>query len=309
MTADIPVRLLEALLAIADTGSFTAAAPRVHVSQPALSQSIRRLERLVGVRLVDRRPSGASLTPAGESLADDARWLLARLDGAVARAARAGDGSERPELVVGFGTTTPREITTRVLALDEALLGSRVRLQHVPWGQESARLLRGEVDVVLLAASGPQDPDHDWTEIGSYARLALFPANHALARRQSVRIEELNDEPIIDAGSDRDYWLSIPRPGGLMPPIVSPAARTVEEMTAFVSAGRGMAITSASVTESASNPAIRFVPIEDLPPVKLGLARLRDDERPRVRRFVEAATTALTTQPRSTPNGPREGTH
>jgi hypothetical protein len=76
----------------------------------------------------------------------------------------------------------------------------------------------------------------------------------------------------------------------LLPPIVSPAARTVEEMTAFVSAGRGRAITSASVAESAANPAIRFVTIEDLPPVKLGLARLRDDERPRVLRFVEAAT-------------------
>jgi DNA-binding transcriptional LysR family regulator len=288
MTADVPIRLLEGLVALADAGTFTAAAARLHVSQPALSQSMRRLEGVVGVRLLDRHPYGATLTPAGESLADDARLLLARLDGAVARAVRAGDGSTLPDLVVGFGTTTPRQITNRILEISEAAIGSRIRLEHVPWGQESARLIRGDVDVVLLATAGTVEHEQVSVEVGSYARLAVFPAAHPLASRASVRIDELDHEPIIDAGSDRDYWLALPRPSGETPPIVSPPARTVEEMLAFVSAGRGMAITSASVAESASSTAIRFVLIEDLPPVGLALARLRDDERPRVLRFLAA---------------------
>lgn len=287
MATELPVRLLAGLVAIAETGSFTSAAVRMHVSQPALSQSMRRLESIVGVRLIDRHPYGARLTPAGTSLVDDARALLDGIDGAVARALRAGDGSSRPDLVVGFGSTTPRHVTNRILALDEERIGSRIRLEHVPWGQESERLVRGDLDVVLLATGTDPDPDHETAEIGSYARLAVFPVGHPLSTRSAIGIGELDDEAIIDAGSDRDYWLVLPRPSGALPPIVGPPSRTVDEMLAFVSAGRGMAITSASVGESNASPAVRFVLIEDLPPVPLRLARLRDDRRSRVWRFID----------------------
>ena len=293
MTADVPMRLLEALVAVADTGTFTAAAARVHVSQPALSQSIRRLEGVVGVRLVDRHPFGATLTPAGGSLADDARSLLVRLEGAIGRAARAGDGSTTPALIVGFGSTTPRRVTTAMLEIGDERIGASIRLEHVPWGQETARLTSGAVDLVLLATDGAPDPELELVEKPArQLRPRRSPVGHPLGERASIRLDELDREPVVDAGSDRSYWLALPRPSGAAPPIVAPAARTVEEMLAFVSAGRGMAITSASVAESASQSAIRFVVIEDLAPVKLSLARLRDDRRPRVLRFLEAMTAA-----------------
>lgn len=69
--------LLQTLVAIAETGSLSAAAPRVHRSQSAVSEQIRKLEQHCGLPLLVRGKLGASLTPAGERLVVHARRLLA----------------------------------------------------------------------------------------------------------------------------------------------------------------------------------------------------------------------------------------
>ncbi|WP_164066567.1 LysR family transcriptional regulator, partial [Serratia marcescens] len=66
------LRRLEQLIALAEEGTFVAAAERSHLSQPALSRSIRKLEQELGVRLFERDRHGAVLTPAGRRLLDRA---------------------------------------------------------------------------------------------------------------------------------------------------------------------------------------------------------------------------------------------
>ncbi|NAZ36887.1 LysR substrate-binding domain-containing protein [Rubellimicrobium sp. CFH 75288] len=73
----VTLRHLRYLVALAETGGFGAAARAVHVTQPALSQQIAELERLLGVRLVDRLPRGSRLTRAGEAVLRRARGVLA----------------------------------------------------------------------------------------------------------------------------------------------------------------------------------------------------------------------------------------
>lgn len=82
------LRRLEHFLAVADHGTVTAAALALHVAQPALSQSIKSLERDLGVELFERRGRRLALTPDGKALLDPARRVLADL--AAARAAVAG---------------------------------------------------------------------------------------------------------------------------------------------------------------------------------------------------------------------------
>src|ERR1700679_3264791 len=74
---------LRAFVALADERSFTRAAKRLHMSQPALTVQIRNLETSFGVRLFDRDPRGVALTRVGGDLAPRLRRLLADLDGAM----------------------------------------------------------------------------------------------------------------------------------------------------------------------------------------------------------------------------------
>ncbi len=62
------MRHLRYFLAVADAGNFSRAAERLHLAQPALSQTVRRVEHTLGVRLFDRHPHGARLTADGEAL-------------------------------------------------------------------------------------------------------------------------------------------------------------------------------------------------------------------------------------------------
>src|SRR5207245_11335686 len=87
------LRHLRYFVAVAEEGSFLRAASRLRVAQPALSKQIRDLEREIGVKLFERLPRGARVTPAGEHFLRDARNTLESAARAVARARRADSAS------------------------------------------------------------------------------------------------------------------------------------------------------------------------------------------------------------------------
>lgn len=288
MAVDLDLRLLRAFVVLVAEQGFTAAAGVMGVSQPALSQAVRRLEDLVGVGLVDRHGrtpgSGVRLTPAGHAFHADAVAVLAAADRAVARARRV---AARPRVVVGFGTSAPRALTGLAVQQGEAA-DLEVVLEHVPWGSEHQRLAAGEVDV-LVAQLSAESAAPEWATVvlGRRALVAVFPADHPLAGRSALTLADLDDEPVVDAASDRDFWIASPRPDGREPVVVGPPARTVEEMLAQVAAGRGMAFTSTTVAENAGGTGLAFVPMTDMPPVVVAVVRRRDDDRPHVVDLVE----------------------
>src|SRR5437879_2554341 len=94
------LRQLEYFTTVVDEGSFTAAAARLHVSQPGLSHQIKALERELGGPLLERLPRSVRLTPAGRTALPHARASLAHADRA-SSAARRASGVETGELHVG----------------------------------------------------------------------------------------------------------------------------------------------------------------------------------------------------------------
>jgi DNA-binding transcriptional LysR family regulator len=93
----VELRHLRYLVAIADAGTFTHAAERMFVTQPALSQQIRRLEEMIGTPLLDRRPDGVRLTDAGSILLEESRTVLSLIEHGVRRTRQAA-GLGRPRL-------------------------------------------------------------------------------------------------------------------------------------------------------------------------------------------------------------------
>src|SRR6185503_9161813 len=157
---------LRHFLLIADHGTFTEAARRAHLSQPALSASIKRLEDELGARLLHRGPGGAALTAAGAALAPRARAALAAVDGrrAVAEVA----GLHAGEVRLGAGATATTYRLPPVLAqFRRRHPGVRFLVREAYTDQLETMLHDGELDLAITSApakGAPPEPFDPWEE-------------------------------------------------------------------------------------------------------------------------------------------------
>ncbi|WLR91976.1 LysR family transcriptional regulator [Shinella zoogloeoides] len=149
-------RLLRAFVAIADAGSFTAAADRLHMTQSTMSQQIARLEEAIGRELVDRAARPVRLTVTGErllgharrilSLQNEALTLMAETSGTTSVRIGMPDDIATPEMAVAFAAFTKRHKEARL----DVTTGLRADLTR--------RYRSGELDIVVLKEDKPS-PD------------------------------------------------------------------------------------------------------------------------------------------------------
>jgi DNA-binding transcriptional LysR family regulator len=286
---ELDLHLLKTLVVVAEQGSFTRAASRLGVSQPALSQQMRRLETDVGARLLIRSGQGVTLTPAGQEVVEAGRPLLRSAAWLVRRARQVDAGHN--SIRVGFVSGTPQVILNIVLAPDKVGWGP-VSLRRLEWAEEVDDVVQGRCDVAFLHL--PVRNEHlEVAPLVTQDRVAVFADGHPMARRREIRIADLTHEPIVDATFDREFWLVDPRPGGTSPQVVGPPAGSVEEMLAAVAAGLGMAITTRSVAETHARRDLAVVPILDLEPVVLGAVWLRAHYRPELQLLLKDVLAGL----------------
>ncbi|MFE9688443.1 LysR family transcriptional regulator [Micromonospora sp. NPDC005806] len=198
------LREMRAFVAVVEEGSLSGAARRLHLTQPALSQTISALERELGVRLLIRGSTGARATEAGMTLLAEARAVLARYDRAVAavsRHAATGGGVLR----LGIPLELPADLLTRPLAdLAAAHPGTRVQARHMSTAAQFDALRAGELDVGLVREH-PIGTDLDAVLVVEERLGVLLAAERAaaLAGPDGIRLDAL-------AGLD---WVGFPRSG------------------------------------------------------------------------------------------------
>ena len=149
-------RALRSFVVLANQLHFGRAANLLHLSQPALSKQIRKLEDEIGAPLFYRNTGGTSLSAAGATLARDAGDLLARCDEAFLRAQRAGRG-EIGTLDIGFGIAT-YELVPRVIARYRSRYPEiHVSLRDMASAEQVAALRDGRLDVGFIRLPAPDD--------------------------------------------------------------------------------------------------------------------------------------------------------
>ncbi len=145
---------LRAFLFVVETGSFTGAARRAHLSQPALSAAIQRLEADHGARLFERLPRGARLTAAGEALLPHARATLASVD-AGRRAVLELQGLVRGEVRVGGGATACTCLLPPVLRAFRARYPQlRLRVRELLTPRVPGEVAAGALDIGIADGEG-----------------------------------------------------------------------------------------------------------------------------------------------------------
>jgi DNA-binding transcriptional LysR family regulator len=204
----VELRHLRYLVAIANEGSFSRAALRLHVAQQALSRQIADLEHEIGVRLFERHARGARLTARGAAFVEDARLTLEHTDRALARVR--GMGEETQESVrVAYTPAGRTEEHLAFLLRHFSSVFPRLAVQCDPMKCEMQHraLEDREIDVALTFL----EPDTDrlskavaWTLLFDHVAL---PADHPLACREPLRLTDLERHAML--WSPREPYQSI----------------------------------------------------------------------------------------------------
>jgi DNA-binding transcriptional LysR family regulator len=292
MWTDVELRELRIFLVLADELHFGRTAERLGISQPGVSEAVRSLESRLGVKVFDRTSRRVRLTSAGEVLRSRLVPALAALEQALADT---GDlsGDISGLLRIGFVLTTEGPALSRLVAAFQARHpGCEVRLQEVETFNAYRGLRHGDIDV-LCNWSAVDEPDLTAGATFAYYQRALaVAASHRLAHRSTVSVEELADEEVALFPStvpSAVYDLLVPprTPSGRVIRRTQPI-RTIHEILAFVARGRIVHPTSSTVPIFDRDDVV-LVPIDDLPPIPLGLIWSTSRENPRIRALNDTA--------------------
>ncbi|MDF2692112.1 MAG: Transcriptional regulator, LysR family, partial [Labilithrix sp.] len=181
--------------------TFTAAARHAHVTQPALTASIQRLEAQLGARLFERGPGGATLTAAGAALLPRARAALAAIEEgrrAVAEVMGLAAGSVR----IGAGATVCTYYLPRTLARFRARHpGVQILLREANQDDLLDALEAGDLDLVILARITPAPPPPT-RKTGVRAKPGWGPDLLRAARSGLAREKWIDDELVLVASPD-----------------------------------------------------------------------------------------------------------
>lgn len=248
--------------AVAESGSFSRAAEQSHVSQPSLSQQILKLEDELGARLFDRLGRSVRLTDVGKTFLPRARAVLRELE-----AAR-GDVVEQKDSVGGticvgvIPTIAPYFLPAQITFLSRRFPQARVAVVEDITPALLDRLRASVVDVAILALPVRGHEFEPFPLLTEHLFAAL-PSKHRSARRASIRLKELREEPFLllrDGHCFRDTAVAACDRARLHPRIVFESGQFTSILS-MVSAGMGVSIVPEMAVEK--RPGCRFLRIED----------------------------------------------
>jgi DNA-binding transcriptional LysR family regulator len=295
----VELRQLRYFLTVAEERRFSAAARRLHIATPSLSQQIRALERDLRVTLFDRTPRGTELTTAGRVLAERARVILAAVDRA-REDVRSAEPDRREQVTLRVCTMAERVLDGPLRTVGVAIPGVEVSVTSSPGDDAVEAIRQGRADAAVVWNRPPENRDLDGVVLGSVLFGIVLPQEHPLADRASILIAALGHESVV-----MFPWAPFPGiwqrtvdhllPGGAQPGqvVVEPdLINSPEAMLRAVAAGAAVAPGILGVAEHMDVSEIVVLPLD--PPLFLDLEVVwRRPVRPAVRRLVDFLVEAV----------------
>jgi DNA-binding transcriptional LysR family regulator len=286
------MRLLRYFVTVAEERHFGRAAERLHIAQPPLSQQIRKLERQLGVQLIDRSRRPIELTDAGRALFEEAQLSLAHGERAFAAARRAATGHLGHLHIGGLQAAVDGVLSYIMRAHRREYPDVKLDLAELGTADQIAQLIEHRLDVGVLR--GPVDEPSLTVETLIQDPLAAVVCDDdALADQGRIAPTLLADRPIIlwtRAAAPTTFAdvVELFRQHKIQPPVVDESPR-IQTILALVASGAGVALLPTSFV-NLNRHGVRFVPLRDpLPYRPLALAWRTNNQSPIVARFVEVA--------------------
>jgi DNA-binding transcriptional LysR family regulator len=279
------LRLLRYFVAVAEEAHFGRAAARLHMTQPPLSRAIKQLETDLGSILLHRSSSGVTLTPAGSTLHDEARTLLAQADQVRTRVAAATGPAT---ITIGTLEDSAEQAGPRLAAAyRKRHPGVHIRIREADFTDPTAGLRAGLVDVALTRA--PFDDTGITTHVlRSDSVGVVLRTDNPLADRATLYLHDLADRRWFQLpdGTDpiwRAYWNGTAAGGQHRD---GPVVRTVHECVQGALWNGTIGLTPLA---HALPDGLVSVPLVDMPPSRLVVAWNTANPDPLIRSFTQIA--------------------
>jgi len=186
---------LKIFLAVAHERSFSRAAAKVHRTQPAVSQAVRRLEVELGEQLFDRSSKNGTLTEAGRMLENYGQRLV-RLAEETESAVRELRDLRRGRVLVGANEAAVHTLLPLVSRFRQRYPDIAIDVRRVPARQIAVEVQQGSLDFGALTFH-PQQEGLLEVPVGSDELVLLVPPSHDLATRRQVTMEDVAREPVV----------------------------------------------------------------------------------------------------------------
>lgn len=234
------MRQLAAFVAVAETGTISGAAERMHLSQSALASALTDLEKALKVQLtVRRRARGVQLTPTGEAVLARAKVLLQQASELQADAAGEGGIVAGPLVIGCYPSLSPTVLPALLRSFTQRYPKVRVELREDTQNRLRKQLDDGELDLAIVYDL-ELSPEWRTTRLATRKPTVLLDAGHRLAScRGRLRLAELAEDPMVllDAPPSSEHALDVCRQAGFAPRV---AYRTENFETARAFVGRGL---------------------------------------------------------------------
>jgi DNA-binding transcriptional LysR family regulator len=300
LAVSLDVQAAEVFVAVAEELHFGRAAARVHMTQPAVSRHVSRLETSLGVTLLARTNRHVELTPEGSVFLTAARDVLAAARRAVEAAqlaARGGVGRIR----LGSAGTLPNELAGRLVrAFRRDHSTVEVQLSQSSYiSSPIADVDRDRVDLAVVRAPVGAT-GVEFHPLVREPRLLVVSAEHPLVGARSVELHEVAGESIVSSAHwprrIRDYWAGVD--DGADPAYdVSVLANGPGEWLNSLAEGRGVSLCPASIAGYYKRRDLAYLPVAGIAPNEIGLAWRRDHDGPLLQNFIVGASMYIATHP------------
>ncbi|MBB5156763.1 LysR substrate-binding domain-containing protein [Saccharopolyspora phatthalungensis] len=277
------LRHLRAFVAVAEELNFRRAAVRLHMSQPPLSQQIKRLEHEVGVALLRRTTRHVALTAAGEAFLREARKALLAAE-AAPRLARQAAAGEIGVVRLGFsGQTSYRVMLLIVRKFRERYPNVRFDIVSPLYGGELVdQINQQEIDAGLLRLPVPTE-GLCVRELEQHPLAVALPEDHRLAGARRVGLADLRNESFISYPANRGSVVNQLVQAACMQHDYSPnfvqEAPDTHTILSLVGAGSGISLVPMTAGHL-KVPGVVLVSVHDAPSIPLALVWRRDDQNP-----------------------------
>jgi LysR family transcriptional regulator, hydrogen peroxide-inducible genes activator len=250
--------------AIAETGNFSRAAQQTHVSQPSLSQQIRKLEDELGARLFDRLGRSVRLTELGRAFLPRARAVLREVESARSDVVERKASISGPVGVGVIPTIAPYFLPPVLAAFSRKFPQAQVTVVEEITPLLLEKLRAGSMDVAIVALP-LQGRGHEFDSFPLITEklYAVLPKEHAMAARRSIPLGELDGEPFLllrDGHCFRETAVAACKRARVSPNIVFESGQ-FSSILSMVSAGLGVSIVPAMALEKRAGCC--FVPLAD----------------------------------------------
>lgn len=284
------LRHLRYFVAVAESRSFTAAASRLGISQPPLSQQIKDLEIELDTPLFERTSRNVGLTAAGASFFDQARAILAQAESAVRQARTIGSGHVGLISIGTTGSVLLGPLAELIAVFTKEHPGVVVRIDEMGPSEQQTALLAHRIDISFLRR--PRHEPDLITEVAWHENVGItLPEAHPLAELREVPLSALRDESLVflrlrDSRFAR-YLHDCCIEAGFMPRISHEVVESYS-LTSLVAAGLGVALVPECV-KRLSRPGIVYRPLANPAPIADVEIVYRPSRSDAVERFIALA--------------------